>query len=413
MAIIESGTRKRAFGPRPLPPLVLREIHGSFIDETIAIVARSPRDVVSFAVGSPAREALALAGVSQLAERVLARDGASALGYQITEGDPELREVVAAEARTAGIATDAERVLISAGALQAIDLACRVFVHPGDVAVVESPGFTNALSALRNHGARVLEAPVDEDGLDVEAAARIIRETGVRPRLFFVVPNFQNPTGATLSLPRRQALLALAAEHEAVVVEDDPYRLLRYRGDDLPSLAALADGVRVVHVGSFSKFFLPGIRVGWCIADLEVIRRMAAAKQTMDSSTSSLGQRLALEFSRGDVAAHLGALRTLYAAKQERALESLARHFEATGLSWNVPSGGFYLWVRLPPHVAARELLDAALEEGAAFVPGDAFGVARDHSRGLRFSYSGAPLDRIDEGVRRLRRAFDGVSARG
>ncbi len=385
-----------------------RDIHGSFIDETIGIVARAPAGTISFAVGSPAPEALSLARTDELARSVLERDGTSALGYAITEGDPELREIIAASARARGVCARAEDVIVTAGALQAIDIACRLFIRPGDVAIVESPGFANALSALRNHGARVLEVPIDADGLDVAAAARLIRETGVRPRLFFVVPNFQNPSGATLSLARREALLALARRYDAVVIEDDPYRELRYRGRDIPPLGALAtDGV--VSIGSFSKTFLPGIRVGWAIADQDSVRRMAAAKQTMDSSTGTLGQRLVVAFHRDrDVPAHLDTLRSFYRVKQTRARAALAREFDGVpGLRWSDPEGGFYVWLELPRRVNARRLLDAALAEGVAFVPGDAFSVERDHSSALRFSYSAPTPDRIDEGVRRLRRAFD------
>ena len=390
-----------------------REVHGSFIDETIGIVARQTRDTVSFAVGSPALEALALVGVEDLARIVLAREPGRSLGYGITEGDPELRVLIAADAASHGLEARAEQIIVTAGALQAVDLTCRVFIRPGDVAVVESPGFTNALSALRNHDARVLEVPADDDGMDVAAAARLLREQGLRARLFFVVPNFQNPTGATLSLERRVALLALAAHHGAVVVEDDPYRLLRYRGGELPSLASLARDVTVVHTGSFSKIFLPGLRVGWAIAEPDIVRRMAAAKQTMDSSTSSLGQRLVVEFHRRErFPAHVDSLRALYRDKQDRAQRALAREFaDVSGVSWNRPEGGFYLWLRLPAGMSARALLAAALEEGVAFVPGDAFAVEHDHGSALRFSYSSPTPDRIDEGVHRLRRAFDRVAA--
>lgn len=390
----------------------VREIFGSFIDETIRIVAEHGPGLISFAVGSPAVEALALVGAGDLARTVIEREPAAALGYGVTEGDPELREIIASSARAVGIQATAEDVVVTAGALQAIDLACRVLLRPGDLVVVESPAFANALSALRNHGARVLEVPVDDEGMDVAAAARAIARAGTRPRAFFVVPNFQNPTGATLSMERRRDMLALAAEHGAVVIEDDPYRLLRYRGADLPPLAALADGVRVVHCGSFSKTFLPGIRVGWAIADRDVVRRMTAAKQTMDSSTSSLGQRLVVEFHRrGRAAEHLGALRGLYREKQDRARSALARELGDDGVRWNHPEGGFYVWVRLPEGLSARRLLDLALAEGVAFVPGDAFAVESDHSNAFRFSYSSPTPERIDEGVRRLRRAYERLVA--
>ncbi|HEV8230456.1 MAG TPA: PLP-dependent aminotransferase family protein [Candidatus Limnocylindria bacterium] len=390
----------------------LNEVFGSFIDETIGIVARQTRDTVSFAVGSPAREALDLVGADDLAATVIRRDGASALGYTMTEGEPELRAAVAADARARGIAADPEEVLISAGALQAIDLACRVYLRPGDVVVAESPAFANALSAFRNHGARVVEVAVDGEGLDVAEAARVLRRDGLRPRMFFVVPNFQNPTGETLSDRRRDALLALAASYDAVVVEDDPYGLLRYRGADVAPLASRDASVEVVSIGSFSKTFLPGLRVGWVIADRDAIGRMAAAKQTMDSSTGTLGQRIVMEFHRrGGAGAHIARLRDLYRAKQDVARAALARELAGTGVRWNDPEGGFYFWVRLPHRTSARTLFTVALEEGVAFVPGDAFAIATDHSDALRFSISGAPLDRIDEGVRRLRRAFDRVTA--
>ena len=397
----------------PLPARSRRDEHevfGSFIDETIGIVARQTRETVSFAVGSPSREALELVGADDLAATVIRREGAKALGYGITEGEPELRDVIASAARERGVAADASAVLVSAGALQAIDLACRVYLRPGDVVVVESPAFANALSAFRNHGARVLEVPVDAEGLDVAEASRRIRKLGLRPRMFFVVPNFQNPTGETLSLERREALLALAASYEAVVVEDDPYGALRYRGDDVPALAALG-GAEVVSIGTFSKTFLPGLRVGWVIAHAEVIARMARAKQTMDSSTGTLAQRIVLEFHRrGGANAHIGRLREIYREKQDRARLALARELAGTGITWNDPEGGFYFWVRLPQQVSARRLLDVALEEGVAFVPGDAFSIDADHRSALRFSISAPTPDRIDEGVRRLRRAFDRIA---
>jgi 2-aminoadipate transaminase len=246
----------------------------------------------------------------------------------------------------------------------------------------------------------------------VAEAARVLRRDGLAPRMFFIVPNFQNPTGETMSNRRRDALLALAATYGAVVIEDDPYGLLRYRGADIAPLAARDSAAEVVSIGSFSKTFLPGLRVGWVIADREVIGRMAAAKQTMDSSTGTLGQRIVLEFERrGGAPAHVAKLRDMYRAKLERGGAALEREFAGTGVRWNDPDGGFYFWVRLPSGVSSRMLLTVALEEGVAFVPGHAFAIACDHSEAFRFSISGPTLERIDEGVRRLRRAFDRVAS--
>ncbi|MBM4434801.1 MAG: PLP-dependent aminotransferase family protein [Chloroflexi bacterium] len=389
-----------------------RDQHGSFVDETFQIIARHPRaaDIVSFAAGAPAAEALALARADELMADVLARDGMRALNYGVTEGEAELREIIAADARARGIDASADDVIVTAGALQAIDLACRVFLRPGEIVVSGSPSFANALSAFRNHGARVLEVPQDDDGIDVAAAARALRQRGERVALFFVVPNFDNPTGTTLSDQRRDALLDLAEAHDAVVIEDDPYAALRYRGADLAPMAARVRD-RVIHFGSFSKTFLPGIRVGWCIADVGTIRRMAAAKQTMDSSTSTLGQRLAIAFHRrGQVAEHLAALRRLYGEKQAAARRALEREFADTPAVWNDPDGGFYFWVRTG--VDGREFLDAALDEGAAFVPGEAFTTTGSWREAIRFSYCAPTPERIGEGVQRLRRAYDRVRAR-
>ncbi len=244
--------------------------------------------------------------------------------------------------------------------------------------------------------------------MDVHAAARMLRREGIRPRMFFVVPNFQNPTGETLSERRRESLCALAASCDAIIVEDDPYGLLRYRGQDVAPIQSLAVRAEVVSVGSFSKTFLPGLRVGWVIAPTDTVRRMAAAKQTMDSSTGTLAQRIVLEFHRrGGVDAHVRRLRHMYAEKQDRARAALVSEFAGTGVTWNDPQGGFYFWVKLPSGVDARGLLDVALEEGVAFVPGEAFTIQRAHANAFRFSISAPTPDRIDEGVRRLRRAFD------
>lgn len=384
------------------------DVFGSEIDETIAIVARQTRDTVSFAVGSPAREATARVGAAELARATIERAGAAALGYGITEGEPELRALIAAEATARGVPAAPEQVIVTAGALQAVDLVCRVFVRPGDVAVVEAPGFTNAVSALRNHGARIVEAPVDDEGIDVTAAARMLRELGARPALFFVVPTFQNPSGASTSFARRRQLRALAASYGSIVVSDDPYVRLRYRGDEITDLAAVDGGATVISIGSFSKIFLPGLRVGWAVADANTVRAMARAKQTIDSSTSSLGQHMVLEFARRDAfPAHVEWLRDLYREKQAAAGRALATHFGGTGVTWSDPDGGFYRWVAMPQGVSTRALLDLALEEGVAFVPGDVFSASGQFANCLRFSYSSPSPDRIDEGVRRLRRAYD------
>jgi len=246
--------------------------------------------------------------------------------------------------------------------------------------VTESPAFANALSAFRNHGARVVEVAGDDEGLDVAEAARVLRRDGLAPRMFFIVPNFQNPTGETMSNRRRDALLALAATYGAVVIEDDPYGLLRYRGTDIAPLAARDSAAEVVSIGSFSKTFLPACASG---GSSQTARYRSHGRREADDGfvDGTLGQRIVLEFERrGGAPAHVAKLRDMYRAKLERGGAALEREFAGTGVRWNDPDGGFYFWVRLPSGVSSRTLLTVALEEGVAFVPGHAFAIARDHS---------------------------------
>ncbi|MDO8506524.1 MAG: PLP-dependent aminotransferase family protein [Candidatus Limnocylindria bacterium] len=389
--------------------MTLPEVHHALIDDLLAVVVAQTRDTVSFAMGSPAPEALALVGVAELVAAVAARRGPGVFGYGVTEGEAALREVVAADARAHGLtATTVDNVMITGGALQAIGMLCRVLAHAGDAVVTEAPSFGNSLNTVRHAGLRLLEAPVDDEGLDVDAAAALIRSSGVRPRIVLVNPTFQNPTGSTLSLVRRRALVALAEEHGAVIIDDDPYRELRSRGTDLPALATLASPQRVVSVGSFSKTIVPGFRVGWAIGEPSLVRRLAAVKQSIDGCSSPIGQQVIAEFhARGRMPAHLAQLRSLYAAKRERARAALAREFAGTDVHWNDPDGGFYLWVRLPAGMDAHRLLALGLEEGVAFVPSSAFSVGRELPSAIRLSYAHPTLPRIDEGVTRLRRAFD------
>ncbi|MSQ37045.1 MAG: PLP-dependent aminotransferase family protein [Chloroflexi bacterium] len=389
--------------------MTLPEVHHSLIDDLLAVVVAQTRDTVSFAMGSPAPEALALIGVEELVAAVAERHGPGVFGYGVTEGEAALREIVAADARARGLtATTPEHVMVTGGALQAIALLCRVLAHPGDAAVTEAPSFGNSLNTVRHAGLRLIEAPVDDDGLDVAAAATLLRAAEVRPRIVLVNPTFQNPTGSTLSLARRRALVALAEEHGAVIIDDDPYRELRSRGTEVPALATLAPPERVVSVGSFSKTIVPGFRVGWAIGEPSLVRRLAAVKQSTDGCTSPIGQQVIAEFhARGRMPAHLTALRSLYAAKREQARAALAREFAGTGVGWNDPDGGFYLWVRLPAGMDVHRLLTLGLEEGVAFVPSSAFSITRELPSAVRLSYAHPSLERIDEGIARLRRAFD------
>jgi 2-aminoadipate transaminase len=394
------------------PPFAARVagINGSLIDDSTSLLQRQSHDVVRFAMGSAAEDAIPTRQLSELMPEVL---GAGALDYGPTEGEFELRENLSAflDERD-GDAPPAERLLITAGGMQGLDLVCKLFVERGDLVATESPTYTNAISTITGYEGRVLEVPTDADGMQVELLPELCMRAGATPKLIYVIPNFQNPSGTTLSLGRREALLELAERWDAVVLEDDPYALLRFRGEPLPSLESLAgDRARVIGVRTFSKILAPGLRVGWLTAQPDVIELMIAAKQSMDTCTNVPMQRLVSKFlERGLLGAHLDRVRVLYRERKEQMDAGLAETFGDLGATWTDPSGGFFLWLELPEDVDTARLFPVAVEEGVAFVPGPAFTLGGGLRSSLRLCFATTAGDRMRLGLRRLRAALDRMS---
>ena len=388
-------------------------IEGSVIDSSTSLLQRQTHDVVPLAMGSPAPDAIPVEAVRAVAEEVL-RDAADALSYGPTEGERSLRSALGDFLTAQGDEVEPERLLVTAGGMQGIDLVCKLWVDPGDLVIAESPTYTNGTGTIRSYEGSVLEAPIDQDGMVVERLEQLVSAAGRTPRLIYTVPTFQNPSGTTLSLERRLRLLELAAEWDAVVLEDDPYGLLGFEGPPPPSLRALSgQDPRVVGVHTFSKILAPGLRVGWVVAAPDVVRRMVDAKQAMDTCTNVLGQRLVAGIlGHGDMEAHLGRLRRAYRAKKEAMRSALDEHFgDEPGCSWTDPAGGLFLWLTLPEGVDAQGLFEVALAEGVAFIPGPAFSVGGAYPNALRLCFSYADEARTREGVGRLRRAYDSLTA--
>lgn len=316
-------------------------------------------------------------------------------------------------ATTPGGAPAPERLLITSGGMQGLDLACKLFVEPGSLVVAESPTYTNGTAVITSYEGRILEAPVDADGMVVEALPELVAAAGRTPRLIYVIPQFQNPSGATLSLARRQRLLELAAEWGAVVLEDDPYELLRFSGEPLPSLEALNDGsARVVGVRTFSKFLAPGLRVGWVTADAPIVEVMVHAKQGLDTCTNVPMQRLVAAYlERGLLAGHLERIRAEYRDRKLAMQSGLERRFGDLGAHWTDPEGGFFLWLTLPDSIDTRALFSRALAEGVAYIPGPAFSVSGRFRNALRLCFASTGRTRTDLGLERLRAAIDGFAA--
>jgi len=390
-----------------------RKTTRSEIRELLELVTQP--DVISLAGGMPAPDTFPTEELAELVPSMLRRHGGAALQYGPTEGDAQLREEVrrlTEEDGVTGLTTD--RVAITTASQQGLDLCGRVFLTPGDAVVCGLPSYLGALGAFSACGARLAGVPVDDHGIrtdQLEQRLVDLRKSGVRPKLLYVVPDFQNPTGVTLSARRRNELLIIAAEFDLLVIEDSPYRKLRYIGESPPSLAALDSDGRVISLFTFSKILFPGLRLGWVVAAPEIISRLVTAKQPVDLCTSPLCQVVAREFLvAGKLPAVIDRTRTLYAAKRIAMLEALDRHFGGeSGVRWTRPEGGMFVWVTLPEYVDARALLAKSLERKVAFVVGSAFHCDGSGTSTLRLNFSFPSIAQLDEGVRRLAEAFEDV----
>ena len=365
-------------------------------------------DVISLAGGIPAPELFPLEHLAGAATSAISELGADATQYGLTEGVTDLRELLAAEA-DADRPTLLSQVVVTTGSQQAIDLIGRVLVDRGDVVVTDDPAYLGALQALRGYGPQLVGVAVDDDGLDTDALAELLA-CGLRPVLVYTNPNFQNPTGSTMSLARRQALAGLADQYGFLIIEDDPYGALRFDGEALPSMAAFSD--RVVRIRTVSKTLAPGLRVAWMFGPQALIDAVVIAKQAVDLHTSTLTQHIAFRLlsNPGWYAQHQATLGPWYRDRRDALMRGLTAAF-GDDLSFNRPSGGMFLWAELADHtIDTTALLHVALEHGVAFVPGSAFAVDRPLPSHLRLSFATASPEDLVVAAHRLRAAIDPVS---
>lgn len=364
--------------------------------------------MISLAGGLPAAELFDLEGLR--AATLAALDGAPAEAFQYgeTEGDPGLRAAIAARMRARGIDVDDTAPVVTAGSQQGLDLVARALLDDGDGVVVERPSYLAALQAFGLARPRWLSIGVDGDGACVDELDAAC--AGLRPRLVYVVPDFANPTGATMSLARREALVRWAAQHEVTVLEDDPYGALRTRGAPLPSLAALAREVPgasrwIAHASTFSKTVAPGLRVGWLLLPPWLRDAVVRLKQAADLHTASLSQAVVRHYlASGRLDARLAVVRAEYARRRDALAAALADAF-GERLVMQVPDGGMFVWARFVDGTDTRALLAPALALGVTFVPGDAFFVDHAKPGRLRLNFSACEPARLREGVRRLAEA--------
>ncbi len=375
---------------------------GMSASEVRALFAVASRpEVVSLAGGMPFVQALPADELLQVVREVLEEHGSMALQYGGGQGALSLRtrllELMAAE----GVRADPDDMVITTGAQQALDLVGKIFIDPGDLIAVEAPAYVGALTAFGAYQPRYLQIDIDGDGMVVDQLEQAFIR-GERPKFVYTCPNFGNPSGVTLSYARRQQLIALCREASIPIVEDNPYGMLRFEGDSLPCLRTL-DPENVIYLGTVSKVFSPGVRVGWALAVQSVIQRLTLAKEAADLCGSSFMMLVTERYFSDQERwrTNLSTLVGVYRSRRDAMLDAVAEHFPE-GTEWTTPAGGFYVWVTLPAWMDTRAMLAAAVERRVAYVPGSAFypdGRGRDQMR-LAFCYP--PEDRIREGIQRL-----------
>src|SRR5271157_755288 len=368
----------------------------SIIRELLKLTQRP--EVISFGGGLPAPEVFPVARFQEACQHVLSTQAFAALQYGPTEGYPPLRELIVAQMARYGILATVDNVLIT-----------KLLINRGDRILVESPTYLGALQAFDLMGAEYVTVPIDDHGLQTSEMERALRSG---PKFMYILPNFQNPGGVTLSRSRRDELVLLSDKYGIPIIEDDPYGQLRYEGEHIPPLVVLDrtnlqrdNGYHlgnVIYLSTYSKAMAPGLRLGWIVAPPDVITHLVQLKQSADLHTSTFIQMVAYEVARdGFLDEHVKLIRRIYSERRDAMLEALHNYFPPE-VSWTHPKGGLFLWVTLPPGIDTMKLLDTALRQDVAFVPGDPFYPGGDTGSHMRLNFSNAPPEQIREGIRRL-----------
>lgn len=361
-------------------------------------------EIISFAGGMPAPELFPIAALARAHAEVFADEGPQALQYSATEGCAKLREWIAHRMREQGIEVDSNGVLITSGSQQGIDLTGKIFLDPGDEVIVENPCYLAALQSFNGFQASFIPIDSDDDGMRVDQIEQALKRS--RPKLIYVVSDFHNPKGTSLSAERREHLIDLSRRHRIPILEDDPYGELRYRGAKPKSLAALDKDGLVIHLSTFSKTLSPGIRIGWVTASEEILQTLIIAKQAADLHTSTIEQHAASKLlSWFDYESHVAHLCEIYGERCDGMLKAIENYFPKES-KWTRPEGGLFLWVELPEGVSGQQVFEDALRERVAFVPGAPFFALPVKSDFIRLNFSNQSPQRIEEGVMRIGNAI-------
>lgn len=372
----------------------------SAIREILKITANP--EIISFAGGLPAPELFPIEEMKEVALAVLNEAGSEALQYSMTEGFMPLRKQIASRMNRK-LSTDLtyENIQIISGSQQGLDLSGKLFIDEGDVILCESPTYLAAISAFKAYGPKFIEVPTDDNGMIISELEKIIAKTE-KIKLIYVIPDFQNPTGRTWSLERRQQFMELINRYEIPVIEDNPYGELRFEGQQLPALKTLDSKGLVIFFSTFSKIFCPGLRVGWIAADKKYLEKYTLIKQGTDLHTSSISQQEISKFmDLYDLDENIEKIKAVYKRRRDVMVQTIKAEFPSE-VNYTYPEGGLFLWVELPSHIKAEKLLLTCLTHKVAFVPGDSFFPNGGVENTLRLNYSNMPEERIIEGIKRL-----------
>ena len=372
--------------------------HKSFIREILK-VTEDP-EIISFAGGLPNPKFFPVKEIANASLKVLEENGENVLQYSTTEGYLPLREYIAERYRKKkGLKVDPDEILITNGSQQGIDLIGKIFLDKGDQIVIERPGYLGAIQAFSMYEPIFQSIPLLDDGIDTNLLERTFR--GNRIKLFYAVPNFQNPSGITYSRQRRRDVANILKKHNAIFVEDDPYGELRFIGEDLPSIRAYLED-NIILLGSFSKIITPGLRLGWICAKKDIMERIIVAKQASDLHSNYLSQRIVHQYLvDNDIDKHILKIRDAYKKRRDLMVSMIVEYFPEE-IKYTKPEGGMFLWITLPKRISSLDLVDLAIKENVAFVPGNAFYVDGGGNNTLRLNFSNSDEEKIEEGIKRL-----------
>ncbi len=384
----------------PVNPHV-KNLQASILREILK--TSSQPGVISFAGGLPAPEMFPLEDLQQALIDAVAKYGSDSMQYSLTRGVPLMRELLAKRATERDTKSEVDNIIVTTGGQQAIELIARTFISSGSYILTENPTYVGALQIFNYYGAKYAPVAMDQEGMIIDQVEEKIRE--YHPSIIYTISNFQNPTGITLSLERRKALIELALKYEIPIVDDDPYSDVRFAGEPLPTLKSIG-GDAVIAVRTFSKTIAPGFRVGWINGPRDILDYIEKSKQCIDLHTSSINQYMLYEYvASGKLEPHIELIKTDYREKRDVMLKAMEEHFP-DGITWTHPEGGLFLWVELPSHMSGQDLLPKAIDLKVAYVYGQPFFPDGSGLNTLRLNYSNASHEDILTGIKRLGKLF-------